>query len=64
MGGRTDITEADEHIPYGAAAEHFVHCCLTSREPITSAREERKPLAVVLAGYQSMRMGQPVRVNL
>ena len=37
---------------------------MTGQVPITSGREERKPQAVVLVGYESMRRGEPVRVTL
>jgi predicted dehydrogenase len=43
--------------------EHFVHCVRTGEEPVTSGRSQRKPLAIVLAAYESMKSGQPVRVD-
>jgi predicted dehydrogenase len=43
--------------------EHFLACLRMGKEPITSGRRQRKPLAVVLAAYRSMETGQPVMVE-
>ena len=43
--------------------EHFIECVQTGQQPITSGREERKPLEIVLAAYQSMQTGEVVRIN-
>jgi predicted dehydrogenase len=43
--------------------EHFLACLRMGKEPITSGRYQRKPLAVVLAAYRSMETGQPVMVE-
>jgi len=40
---------------------HFVECVETSQEPITGGRSQRVPLACVMAAYESMRSGQPVK---
>jgi predicted dehydrogenase len=42
--------------------EHFLECIRTGQEPITSGVSQRRPLEIVLAAYQSMKTGQPVRV--
>lgn len=44
--------------------KHFLSCIKSSRTPLTSGEEERKTLAVVLAGYESLkRGGAPIRVK-
>ena len=43
--------------------EHFLECVQSGQQPITNGREERKPLEIVLAAYQSMRTGEVVRIN-
>jgi predicted dehydrogenase len=43
--------------------EHLLACLQMGKEPITSGRRQRKPLAVVLAAYRSMETGQPVTVE-
>lgn len=42
--------------------EHFLACVRTGEEPQTSGRQQRRPLAFVLAAYESMATGQPVRL--
>lgn len=45
-------------------AKHFVECIRTGRKPVTSGEEERRTLAVICAGYESMRRGGiPVKVR-
>jgi UDP-N-acetylglucosamine 3-dehydrogenase len=43
-----------------AEIEHFLDCLDSNKEPITSGREERKPLAAVLAVYESIDRGKRV----
>jgi predicted dehydrogenase len=44
-----------------AELEHFLDCIeRPEAEPITSGREARKPLAAVLAAYDSIRAGKRV----
>lgn len=47
---------------FRAEMAHFLDCLESGREPITSGREERKPLAAVLAAYASIR--RAARVDL
>jgi predicted dehydrogenase len=44
--------------------EHFLNCIKENREPRTSGIEERNSLAVVQAGYQSMRGDRAVEVEM
>jgi predicted dehydrogenase len=41
---------------------HFVACVRDGKEPITAARKMRRPLALVLAAYESMRTNREVEV--
>ncbi len=41
---------------------HFIGCCRSGREPLTSGRSQRRPLELVLAAYRSMETGQAVKV--
>ena len=43
-------------------AAHFVACVLDGKEPITAGRKMRRPLALVLAAYESMRTNREVEV--
>jgi len=44
--------------------KHFINCVQNDEEPITSGEEERKSLAVICAGYESLEKGGiPVRVK-
>jgi len=40
--------------------EEFLSAIAQGREPYTSGSSERETLAAILAGYESMRTGQPV----
>jgi predicted dehydrogenase len=42
---------------------HFLHCIESGEEPITSGRSQRAPLACVMAAYDSMQTGQPVKLG-
>ncbi|NIM94013.1 MAG: Gfo/Idh/MocA family oxidoreductase [Anaerolineales bacterium] len=60
------MTEAVEEIKVSpqdtflAEMEHFLDCLDSGAEPITSGREERKPLAAVQATYLSFKTGKRV----
>jgi predicted dehydrogenase len=44
--------------------KHFIECIQTDTEPITSGEEERRSLAVILAGYESLKKGgTPIKVK-
>lgn len=43
--------------------EHFIESVRTGREPRTSGRSQRFPLEIVLAAYESMESGLPVRIR-
>jgi predicted dehydrogenase len=45
-----------------AEMTHFVDCVESEQVPITSGAEERKPLEVVLAAYESMETGRRVEL--
>jgi len=52
------VPEADT---FALEIEHFLESIRTGKEPITSGRSQRRPLELVLAAYQSMASGQPVK---
>jgi predicted dehydrogenase len=56
----------DLHIPpadtFALEIEHFANAIRHHEEPLTSGRLQRRPLEVVLAAYDSMRAGHPVKV--
>ncbi|MBI1929444.1 Gfo/Idh/MocA family oxidoreductase [Candidatus Poribacteria bacterium] len=52
------VPEADT---FALEIEHFLESIRTGKEPITSGRYQRRPLELVLAAYQSMASGQPVK---
>ena len=43
-------------------AAHFVACVRDGKEPITAGRKMRRPLALVLAAYESMRTNREVEL--
>jgi predicted dehydrogenase len=45
---------------FQAEIVHFLDCLDSGREPLTSGREERKPLAAVLATYASMKQSERI----
>jgi predicted dehydrogenase len=50
--------------PFLEETKHFIECIKKDTEPITSGKEERKSLAVILAGYESLKKGgAPVKVK-
>jgi predicted dehydrogenase len=61
--GRQDLVE-EIAVPPGdtfqAEISHFLDCLDGVSEPVTSAREERKPLLAVLAAYDSIERGERV----
>ena len=48
---------------FRAEIEHFLDCLDSGGEPITSGREERKPLLAVLATYASVQRGGRVYLS-
>ena len=54
-----DITFAAQDT-FQAEIAHFLDCLEQQREPLTDAREARRTLAAVLAGYESMQRGARV----
>jgi predicted dehydrogenase len=44
------------------AIAHFLESIQTGQEPLTSGRSQRRPLEIVLAAYQSMETGVPVKL--
>jgi len=44
--------------------KHFVECIKHGKKPITSGEEEKRTLAVICAGYESLRKGgKPVKIT-
>jgi predicted dehydrogenase len=62
-----ELTDHEIHVPpqdtFVLEIEHFLHAVRTGEEPVTSGRSQRRPLEIVLAAYQSMESGQPVRLS-
>jgi predicted dehydrogenase len=54
VAGTVEIAENDT---FRAEIEHFFDCIRSGREPVTSARSQRRPLELVLAAYRSMDEG-------
>ena len=61
------LVQHEIHVPqedtFVLEIEHFLQSIRTGREPITSGRSQRRPLEVVLAAYQSMESGKPVKIS-
>jgi len=58
---REKVEERDTFIE---ETRHFVECVKSGKMPITSGKEERRTLAVVCAGYESLSSGgTPVKVK-
>ena len=59
-------TEHTFHVPdqdtFMLEIAHFLQCIERGDEPITSGRSQRRPLELVLAAYESIETGLPVRV--
>jgi predicted dehydrogenase len=55
------------HVPahnnFEAECAHFLDCLESGDEPLTSGRDQRKPLAAVLATYESFRTGQRIYLD-
>jgi UDP-N-acetyl-2-amino-2-deoxyglucuronate dehydrogenase len=60
------LTQHEIHVPradsFAALLKHFLECIAGGEEPTTSGRSQRVPLACVMAAYESMATGQPVRL--
>ena len=54
------VPEADT---FRLEVAHFVESVRAGREPLTGGREQRRPLEIVLAAYESMEKGLPVRLG-
>ena len=58
---RIKVEERDTFIE---ETNHFLSCVKKGENPVTSGEEERRPLAVICAGYESLnRGGAPVKVR-
>jgi predicted dehydrogenase len=57
-----EITVPDQDA-FEAEIAHFLDCLETGEAPLTSGREERKPLAAVVATYASMERGARVYLS-
>ena len=53
------VPEADT---FELETAHFVACARDGKEPVTAGRKMRRPLALVLAAYESMRTNREVKV--
>lgn len=69
-GGRSERPDAcvrvkvEEMDTFIEEVNHFLNCVKTGDNPITSGDEERRSLAVVCAGYESLgKEGAPVRMK-
>ena len=51
----------EEQDPFRAEVREFLDCVVSRREPLTSARAQRRNLELVEAAYTSMTSGVPVR---
>jgi predicted dehydrogenase len=56
------VLEVPEADTFALEVAHFLDCLRAGREPLTSARRQRRALEVVLAAYTSIAGGQPVAV--
>lgn len=64
--GRPDSVETitvEARNTFEAEIEHFLDCLDDGAEPITSGRDQRKPLAAVVATYESFKLGRRVYVD-
>jgi predicted dehydrogenase len=59
VGSTNDATrlKIEQGDPFTEEIRHFLHCLRTGSPPITSGEEEMKTLAVVRAGYESVKRG-------
>jgi len=56
--------KVEERDTFVEETKHFIHCVRSRETPVTSGREERRTLAVVCAGYESLNKGgMPVEVG-
>lgn len=64
--GRQDLAKEiviPPHDSFQAELAHFLDCLEHNAEPLTNAREERKPLMAVLATYESIKRGERVYMD-
>ncbi len=68
LGAPGEATQRETYVPpkdtFLLEIKHFLDCVRHSSAPITSARSQRVPLAVVLAAYRSMTSGEPVTLRV
>lgn len=57
---RADLPSTE---PFANQLAHFVECCRTGAEPLSSGCDNRQTMAVVFAIYESARAGRPVEVS-
>ena len=56
--------KVEERDTFVEEVKHFIKCVKEGKTPITSGEEERRTLAVILAGYESLNKGGiPVKVK-
>lgn len=64
---RGQLTQHEIHVPhedsFALLLKHFFHCIVSGEEAVTSGRSQRVPLACVMAAYESMATGRPVKLS-
>jgi len=51
-----------EQLPYTEETKHFVECMLEDKKPLVDGEEGKRDLEVVLAAYESVREGRPIKL--
>ena len=59
-----EIIQLERESSFKKEMKHFLSCIDNNTEPKTSGIEERNSLAVIEAGYRSMREDQAVKVEM
>jgi predicted dehydrogenase len=61
-----EIIALEEPVPsaFDIQMNHFVDCMKDNKRPVTNGIEERNTLAVIVAGYHSMKTGKAIDVNI
>jgi predicted dehydrogenase len=59
-----EIIKLERESSFRKEMKHFLSCINNNTEPKTSGVEERNSLAVIEAGYRSMREDQAVKVEM
>ena len=60
----TETLTLKRRSPFEKEMTHFLHCIKNNSEARTSGIEERNSLAVIEAGYQSIRENRAIKVNM